>query len=121
MFYQPAIQARTSRLSHPPVLYRGTKAVVYGAGIPAPWNSNPTLQEGIAVPAKDKAKDGTKPLLPDAKLYATWDYDSKDFRVAIAPSARPRTRMSSLNTQPAGSGTGLISLPVGSSRTKAAK
>ena len=83
------------------------------------------MQEAIGAagpPAKDKAaKDGAKPLLPDAKLYATWDYDTKDFRVAIAPSARIRTRMSSLNTQPAGSGTGLISLPVGSSRTKAVK
>jgi Wiskott-Aldrich syndrome protein len=90
-------------------------------------------QEGIGAaggpPAKDNgAKDGSaKSLLPEAKLYATWDYETKDFRVPIAPSARPttRSRMGSLNTQSAaaagGGGTGLISLPVASSRGKVAK
>jgi len=118
----PAIQTRTSRLSHPPVLYRGTKAVVYGPGIPAPWNSSVPGQEAVGAgggpPTKDSganSKDGSaKPLLPDARLYATWDYDTKDFRVAIAPFARTRSRMGSVNTQSAGGG---ISMP----RTQVAK
>jgi hypothetical protein len=113
-------------LSHPPVLHRGAKALVYGPGVPAPWNSNLPGQEGNGAGGsllKDTTANNNgapKPLLPDARLYATWDYDTKDFRVAIAPLARTRSRMGSLNTQLAGGGTGLISLPV-ASRSKVAK
>ena len=82
-----------------------------GAGSSLPKDSTANNSNGSA-----------KPLLPDARLYATWDYDTKDFRVAIAPSARTRSRMGSLNTQSAvgGGGTGLISLPV-ASRSKTVK
>ena len=81
-----------------------------GAGSSLPKDSTASNNNGPA-----------KPLLPDARLYATWDYDTKDFRVAIAPLGRTRSRMGSLNTQSAvgGSGTGLISLPV--ARSKVAK
>ena len=113
-------------MSHPPVLHRGSKALVYGPGSPAPWNSNLPGQEGNGTGGslpKDSSTANSngapKPLLPDARLYATWDYDTKDFRVAIAPLARTRSRMGSLNPQSAG-GTGLISLPV-ASRSKVAK
>lgn len=118
---QPLIFSRTSRLSHPPILYRGTKALTYGQGIPAPWNSNPdgTSQPpptpAVTKPSakdallngkekdkekldkeKDKSKDTngqTKAsvALPDAKLYATWDYEPKDCRIPLP--TRTRTRM----------------------------
>lgn len=112
------------------MLHRGTKALTYGPGIPAPWNSNLPGQDGVGAGGPLTTKDsnatngkdgGPKPLLPDARLYATWDYDTKDFRVPLAPSVRTRSRMSSLNVQSStGAGTGLISLPV-ATRTKATK
>ncbi|KAF8154078.1 hypothetical protein B0H34DRAFT_720219 [Crassisporium funariophilum] len=123
----PAILARTSRLSHPPVLYRGTKPLVYGTGIPAPWNAN-ALPSADAVPPtpltakpKDPAvtngKDSpVKAAIPDARLYATWDYETKDFKVPLASLARGRGRIGSIQA----SGSGMISLPA-TSRTKGTK
>ncbi|KAJ3512170.1 hypothetical protein NLJ89_g3678 [Agrocybe chaxingu] len=123
---QPAILARTSRLSHPPILYRGTKPLIYGSGIPAPWNANAISVGGDAVPATpatSKPKDAPgangkdspeKPILPDARLFATWDYDTKDFKAPLAP--RGRARMGSMQA----SGSGVISLPM-SSRSKGLK
>ena len=89
---QPTILARTSRLSHPPVLYRGPKPLTYGTGIPAPWNANPLPSTSNvdhmppATPLTAKPKDSmvngkdtpSKPNIPDARLYATWDYETKD-------------------------------------------
>ncbi|KAF5326067.1 hypothetical protein D9611_000873 [Ephemerocybe angulata] len=116
----PAILARSTRLVHPPVLHRGSKPLVYGPGVPAPWNSNPippTDANGVPqTPLTTKAKDSlngkgddgesNKPAIPDALLFATWDYDSKDYRV---PLPRHRTRMGSVAS---GSGSGAtITLP----------
>ncbi|KAF9526057.1 hypothetical protein CPB83DRAFT_795444 [Crepidotus variabilis] len=126
----PAIYARTSRLSHPPVLMRGTKALIYGPGIAAPWNSSPSTDSN-PVPAtplvtKDQssqsnnnANNKDKPPLPDARLYATWDYEAKDFRHSIAPTIarNGRSRIGSLQAGPSGSG--IISLPI--ARTKGVK
>jgi len=74
------------------LLNRGAKSLTYGPGIPAPWNSNTNVgSEGVGAgrpfsskgPTIVNGKDGVpKPLLPDARLFATWDYDTKDFRVA---------------------------------------
>ncbi|KAF9460465.1 hypothetical protein BDZ94DRAFT_1324056 [Collybia nuda] len=117
----PAILSRTSRLTHPPVLQRGSKHLVYGPGVPAPWNAN-TIPPSDAIPptpmtAKLKeipngvgGKGGdppAKPVLPDARLYATWDYEPRDFKVPLTPTAR-RGR-----TGNAQSGNGVISLALG--------
>ena len=109
------------RLAHPPVLYRGTKPLYYGRGIPAPWNSHSvpsmtttdghgggvpptpnstTSVSALALPSpRNKAKDREaenggengnvgegserKSLIPDAQLFATWDFESKDFKVPV--------------------------------------
>ncbi|GLB44098.1 putative bromodomain associated [Lyophyllum shimeji] len=92
----PTILSRTSRLTHPPPLQRGTKLLVYGGGVPAPWNAN-ALPAGDAVPGTPgggKEKDGeegaAKAVLPDARLYATWESETKDFRVPLATRGRGR-------------------------------
>ena len=112
---QPAILNRSTRLSHPPVLTRGSRPLTYGTGVPAPWNSNPVPPldaNGVPpTPITTKAKDAVKgedtkpPAIPDAILFPTWDYDTKDYRV---PLSRHRTRVGSVN---AGSGSGTITLP----------
>lgn len=126
--FQPAIVARTSRLAHPPVLHRGSKPLIYGNGIPAPWNANAVSSgpDGVpATPLVSKPKDAppvngkdppVKPVLPDARLYATWDYETKDFKVPLNLPSRGRNRMGSVQA----GGSGLISLPIGS-RSKAFK
>jgi Wiskott-Aldrich syndrome protein len=94
---------RITRLAHPPVLTRGTKPLLYGRGIPAPWNSHaipPTESNGVpgtplAAKHKDKEKDKdgengdvpSKPFLPDAQLLATWDFDTKDYKVPLPSSS----------------------------------
>ncbi|KIK09511.1 hypothetical protein K443DRAFT_671409 [Laccaria amethystina LaAM-08-1] len=103
----PTILARTSRLTHPPVLHRGTKPLTYGNGIPAPWNANviPSVDAVPPTPLATKVKDvpqtngketPQKPVLPDARLYATWDFEPKDFKVPLAPT-RTRTRLGSIH------------------------
>jgi len=117
---QPAILARTSRLSHPPVLQRGSKLLVYGPGVPAPWNAHTLTPADAVPPMSAKLKEGingisgksedslVKPVLPDARLYATWDYEPKDFRVPLGPTLRARGRMGSIQ-----GGSGVISLALG--------
>ncbi|KAG6915093.1 hypothetical protein DXG01_013472 [Tephrocybe rancida] len=79
----PVIMMRTGRLSHPPPLQRGAKPLVYGTGVPAPWNANvlPPV-DGTGEEEKEKKE---KAALGDARLYATWEVENKDFRVGIAP------------------------------------
>ncbi len=102
---QGAVYYRAVRLTHPPVLQRGTQKFTYGPGANASWNS--TLAPASAntpVPGKgkDKEKDKEKEgvngmangkekekekerekegsrLLPDARLYATWEYEQKRY------------------------------------------
>ncbi|OCH91353.1 hypothetical protein OBBRIDRAFT_753366 [Obba rivulosa] len=92
-----SVYTRTTRLAHPPVLQRGTQKLVYGPGINAPWNSGaapaPTPQPNAAK-SKDGANgvvngDQAKPL-PDARLYATWNYEQKHFNEALAVPRRNR-------------------------------
>jgi hypothetical protein len=77
------------------VLTRGTQKLTYGPAINAPWNSSlqplatpaggvgPTLANGATGKddATTKGKDGkdSAPKIPDARLYATWDYEQKHF------------------------------------------
>jgi hypothetical protein len=116
---QPTILSRTSRLTHPPVLQRGTKYLAYGPGVPAPWNAN-AIPPSDAVPptpvtAKSKefpngvsGKDApVKSVLPDARLYATWDYEPKDFKVPLVSATR-RARGGTVQ-----GGSGVISLALG--------
>ncbi|KAF8064130.1 hypothetical protein FPV67DRAFT_203653 [Lyophyllum atratum] len=119
----PTVLSRTSRLTHPPPLQRGQKLLLYGSGVPAPWNAN-ALPPADAVPgtpvvgSKGKDKEGgkdndataEKAALPDARLYATWECETKDFRSPL--STRGRGRMGSV-----GGGSGVISLALGSRRS----
>ncbi|KAG0707183.1 hypothetical protein DFH29DRAFT_897379 [Suillus ampliporus] len=78
----PSVLARTTRLAHPPVLQRGNQKLYYGAGISAPWNSSAS-----GAPTGTKGKDdstangrGNEPptfTLPDAQMFATWDFEAK--------------------------------------------
>ncbi|KAF4612033.1 hypothetical protein D9613_003808 [Agrocybe pediades] len=123
------ILTRTSRLSHPPVLHRGNKPLIYGNGIAAPWNANavppgpdgapgttPSTSKSKETPSTNAKESPVKPVFPDARLFATWDYDTKDFRIPLHPSARVRNRVGSIQA----GGSGLISLPL-SARSKGAK
>ncbi|TFK37668.1 hypothetical protein BDQ12DRAFT_652775 [Crucibulum laeve] len=113
----PAILARVTRLGHPPVLHRGTKPLTYGGGIPAPWNANAIPPTGDAIPptpvtAKPKdAANGNdpliKPVIPDARLFATWDFQQKDFKTPLNG-----TRARRLGSMQVG-GSGVISLGLG--------
>ena len=69
--------------------------LLYGSGVPAPWNSDPTTQGGAVTrlgKSKDKVDDDDDDgrrrerteedakVLPDAVLLATWDWEAHDFR-----------------------------------------
>ena len=116
-------------MSNPPVLHRGSKQLLYGSGIAAPWNANalatgpdgitptPVAMKPKETPTANGKESPVKPILPDAKLYATWDYEAKDFKVPLNPTAaRSRNRMGSIQS----SGSGVISLS-GVSRNKGVK
>ncbi|KAJ6468990.1 hypothetical protein C8R47DRAFT_799621 [Mycena vitilis] len=75
---------RVTRLAHPPPLVRGSTVLKYGPGVPAPWNA-PEGKDGTADSAKDR--DEPKAKIPDAKVFATWEYETKDFRAVLR---RPR-------------------------------
>ena len=123
--------ARTVRVQHPPVLQRGTQKLTYGPGVNAPWNASfspqpaatPATGKGGAGGGKDgaganglangngngKEKEGApaRPL-PDARLYATWNYEPKRFdeplvvrrrvgSVVGGPAAMGRARSESMH------------------------
>ncbi|TCD68995.1 hypothetical protein EIP91_009217 [Steccherinum ochraceum] len=99
------VHNRTTRLTHPPVLLRGTTKLVYGQGVPAPWNSSAIPLAPPAVPqagkpngskdtnGKDDPTSAAK-LLPDARLFATWNWDQKSYKESL-PAVR-RGRMGSV-------------------------
>lgn len=104
---QPTILSRTNRLTHPPPLSRNNKTLTYGVGIPAPWNANNVLStaDGAPNPTNNVVKESSSqlngkavpsPVLPDARLFATWDHDHKDFRAPLVPAKQQRTRMGSI-------------------------
>ena len=126
---QGTVYARTVRVQHPPVLQRGTQKLTYGPGVNAPWNASFSPQPA-ATPATGKGggsggKDGAganglangngkeregaaaRPL-PDARLYATWNYEPKRFdeplvvrrrvgSVVGGPAAMGRARSESMH------------------------
>ncbi|XP_006455787.1 hypothetical protein AGABI2DRAFT_210360 [Agaricus bisporus var. bisporus H97] len=108
----PVVMSRTTRLVHPPVLNRGSKPVLYGRGIPAPWNShaippadstNNLPPTPVATSTKDKVRENgetpTKSHIPDAQLFATWDFETKDYKLPLPSSHRQhRTRVASLTS-----------------------
>ncbi|KAJ7767467.1 hypothetical protein DFH07DRAFT_915704 [Mycena maculata] len=85
----PPIYARVTRLTHPSVLARGPKLLTYGPGVPAPWNS-PATANGVGAGADGegaKERDAREARIPDARMYATWEYETKDFKSVMR---RPR-------------------------------
>ncbi|KAJ8074824.1 hypothetical protein PM082_019149 [Marasmius tenuissimus] len=101
----PNIVSRTSRLTHPPVLYRGTKQLVYGSGNPAPWNTahvapSTDPREGADGAVVNNTAKGEAPAMQNARLYATWDYEPKDYKAPLPPHLK-RTKVG------AGQGVGL--------------
>ncbi|THH17282.1 hypothetical protein EW146_g3495 [Bondarzewia mesenterica] len=105
---QRSVQLRTTRLGHPPVLQRGPEKLTYGTGINAPWNSNSTSTAAPAVPTpimgkgKESLANGLsngkgkepaekeKKAIPDARLYATWEYEQKSFKEPLTIPRRAR-------------------------------
>ncbi|KZT68102.1 hypothetical protein DAEQUDRAFT_693189 [Daedalea quercina L-15889] len=89
-----SVYGRTTRLTHPPILQRGSQRLTYGPGVNAPWNTNaPTPPAAPLTNAKGKdtgvngvVKDGEAPAkaLSDARLYATWDYEQKRYHEPLA-------------------------------------
>ncbi len=54
------------------------KQLTYGVGIPAPWNSS-SATTTTTDPTTGKKEE--KPCaVPDAKLYATWDSETKSYK-----------------------------------------
>jgi len=118
------------------VLSRDNKPLTYGNGVPAPWNANPPADANNPSGAGAK-KDGqvngvapkeaaTSAVLPDARLYATWDYEQKYYWVPLGntirgrAAARGNTSASGSSKTASGSGAGTISLNVrGRSASKA--
>ena len=83
----------------------------YGQAIPAPWNSSADSQIACIGKTKEKngkgkandeeddkrhdQKDKEDNALPDAMLFATWDWETHDFRQSIPH--HKHSRMGSLN------------------------
>ncbi|KIY47643.1 hypothetical protein FISHEDRAFT_74447 [Fistulina hepatica ATCC 64428] len=127
----PALQTRTTKLTHPSLLKLPSgRELVYGNGIPAPWNRPPgsaPIKTPVKIENKGKGKgkavakskttskrprddddydydddedddliyrdeeeeDAPAQALPDAILWATWDWTKKDYRhpLPVLPSA----------------------------------
>ena len=69
----------------PQPLVRGAnEKLIFGPGIPALWNvNNPNAPvKGKDVPAA-KSSDQNADALPDALLFATWEYEPKNFAVTL--------------------------------------
>ena len=94
--------SRITRLSHPTVLQRGSEKLTYGPGVPAPWNSEkssapipaPSMAKGKDPLANGltngKGKEEKGPVLPDARLFATWEHEQKSFREPLTVPRRAR-------------------------------
>ena len=86
------------------MLQRGPEKLTYGAAVPAPWNNfdkssgplpTPSATKGKELLANGltngKDKEGEKgPVLPDARLFATWEHEQKSFRDTLAIPRRAR-------------------------------
>jgi hypothetical protein len=101
---QGAVLSRITRLSHPTVLQRGPEKLTYGAGVAAPWNNPDRVSAPLPTPSAAKGKEllangltngkgkgGEKgPVLPDARLFATWEHEQKSFRDTLTIPRRAR-------------------------------
>lgn len=90
----------------PPVFVRSNEKLFYGTGVPASWNdANLKMQPRPPIISGKKSKDtipngkvnehmsnqpgaGEKANVVDAMLYATWEWDRKDYRVPLPPGKR---------------------------------
>jgi hypothetical protein len=84
---QAPIYRKITRHLPPPALQRDNRKLTYGPGVPAPWNSKPSDEKSHKNKEKDKDKanvDGGVKLV-DALMFATWDWDAKDFRTPLGP------------------------------------
>ena len=116
--FQHSVYTRAARVTNPPVLQRGSQKLTYGPGVNAPWNSAfSSAPTATPAPGKGKEKDGVNGMpngkdkdkeketprsLPDARLYATWNYEQKRYdeplvvrrrlgSVAAVPMGRARS------------------------------
>lgn len=77
---------RTTKLGHPPPLVQEGRRLTYGPGVPAQWNGPVAAPAAPQANGVKKEKDGKDKdaapakLLPDAKLYATWNWEQKSYR-----------------------------------------
>ncbi|EGN94878.1 hypothetical protein SERLA73DRAFT_114335 [Serpula lacrymans var. lacrymans S7.3] len=96
-----SVYIRTTRLAHPPALQRGTQKLHYGPGVNAPWNANSGTLVGAGTPTSHPNKDPdasgsqngkevSSNVLPDAQLFATWEYDAKHYQEALPVGRRSR-------------------------------
>ncbi|KIJ60429.1 hypothetical protein HYDPIDRAFT_98718 [Hydnomerulius pinastri MD-312] len=93
-----SVLARTSRLTHPPILQRGSQKLYYGSGVPAPWNSSPFgasgAQGGKGGDDSNSMANGREApsfTLPDAQMFATWEYEAKHCQEPLFAGRRGRT------------------------------
>ena len=103
---KPSVYLRATRLSHPLALKRGNHTLTYGPGVDAPWNAINAAATAPPVAKKEdkpamngmpngKAKEEPAPVMPDAKFYATWDYEQKNFK---EPLMQGRKRVGNMQT-----------------------
>lgn len=72
----------------PPPLIRNDQKLLYGPPVPAPWNTTSGVNAGEGKGVKgskdnDDEEEEEDKVLSDAHLFATWDYDPKDFRASL--------------------------------------
>ena len=85
--------ARATRLIPPPPLVRNDQKLLYGPPVPAPWNTLSGVNGGEGRGVKggkdnDDEEEEEDRVLSDAHLFATWDYDTKDFRAGLPMGRR---------------------------------
>jgi len=90
----PALYSRATKLQAPPLQVGATERFTYGPGVPAPWNSNnsaaPAESSGKNKDPANGHRDGSSKgeaksdAVADATLYATWDWETKDYRLPIS-------------------------------------
>jgi len=107
-----SVYNRATRLFPPPVQVSSSNdKFVYGPGIPAPWNSSHSPDDGAAAGAKkgkdvpnghkeDRKGEDKADAVEDARLFATWDYEMKDYRIPLGPGKKGRTSSTSLPHRP---------------------
>ncbi|KIK80984.1 hypothetical protein PAXRUDRAFT_833185 [Paxillus rubicundulus Ve08.2h10] len=91
-----SVLSRTSRLTHPPVLQRGSQKLYFGPGVAAPWNSSLTGGSGThgGKGGEDSrminGREAPSFTLPEAQMFATWDYEVKHFQEPLAAGRRSK-------------------------------